>query len=194
MNKQTKQEILRLYKTFQEEDSTKENRLDRWRNLEPESAELLSTIVKTQQFRNLLEIGTSNGFSTLWLADAALSTAGKLTTLEIDATRTAKAREHLAQFDLLSPVTLLTLDAKAFLETADPVFDFIFLDAQRSYYTSYWPDLKRLLQTPNSLLIVDNAVSHHDQVSDFIALIQREGVYTTHVDPVGAGLLFVSKK
>ncbi|MDR0228792.1 MAG: class I SAM-dependent methyltransferase [Flavobacteriaceae bacterium] len=193
MKKELKEQILELYQQLKKEDSTKENRLDRWRNLEPESAELIAIIIRSQQSKKVLELGTSNGFSTLWFADALQSIGGQLTTIEIEATRTEKAKQHLKQFNLLAPVELITMDALLYLEQANTEFDLIFLDAERSYYISYWPHLDRLLQKPGSLLIVDNVISHQEQVKDFIALIRRNPNYTLTIDPIGAGLLMVTK-
>lgn len=194
MKKELKEQILELYQQLKKEDSTKENRLERWRNLEPESAELIAVIIRSQQSKKVLELGTSNGFSTLWFADALQSIGGQLTSIEIEAERTKKAKEHLEQFDLLEAVELLTMDAQLYLEQANAVFDLIFLDAERSYYTNYWPHLDRLLQKPGSLLIVDNVVSHQEQVKNFIALIRNNPTYTLTIDPIGAGLLFVTKE
>ncbi|WP_294277629.1 O-methyltransferase [uncultured Chryseobacterium sp.] len=192
MNPKLKNEILQLYRTLKEEDNTKENRLDRWRNLEPESAEFISIIIKGQNTRHMLELGTSNGFSTLWFADALGKTGGQLITVEIDHNRTQLAKDHLAAYAIESDVEFITGDAKDFLHTAEPVYDMIFLDAERKFYTEYWKDLKRLLSFKGSLLIVDNVVSHKDEVQDFMALIERERAYSLSILPVGAGLLFVT--
>ena len=68
----------------------------------------------------------------------------------------------------------------------------VFLDAERTAYVSYWPDLDRIL-APGGLLVVDNCLSHADQVSDFRALIDAAPGYASTLVAIGAGLLMVSK-
>lgn len=194
MNVNLKNEILLLYNQLKEEDNQKENRLDRWRNLEPESAEFISVIIRAQQTKNMLEIGTSNGFSTLWFADALKSTQGKLITIEIEKDRTEAARNYLNNFDLIHQVELITMDAKDYLNSVEKEFSLIFLDAERKYYTSYWENLKKMLDKKGNLLIVDNIISHKSDVEDFIELIESENKYVLSIINIGAGLLFVTKE
>ena len=76
-------------------DAQQEDRLNRYRNLEPESAEMLAVLVRATRPRTILELGTSNGYSTLWLADAAEAVGATITSVELDPERTAQAREQL---------------------------------------------------------------------------------------------------
>lgn len=194
MEQQIKQEILQLYKQLKEEDNTKDNRLERWRNLEPESAEFISIIIRTQQSKNLLELGTSNGFSTLWFADAMNNSKGKLTSIEIEEHRTELARNYLTNFKLIDNVELITIDAKDFLTKAEPIYDIIFLDAERKHYVEYWTYLKDLLYKKGSLLIVDNVISHHNDVKAFVTLIENDKDYIISTVNIGAGILLVTKQ
>jgi predicted O-methyltransferase YrrM len=194
MEQKLKQEILQLYKQLKEEDNTKENRLEKWRNLEPESAEFISIIIRSQANKNMLELGTSNGFSTLWFADALKSIDGKLTSIEIEESRTALARNYLINFDLIDNVELITIDAKDFLAEAEPVYDLIFLDSERKNYVEYWIYLKNLLNKKGSLLIVDNVISHQNDVAEFISLIKSNKDFITSTVNVGAGLLLLIKQ
>ncbi|MFN8344386.1 MAG: class I SAM-dependent methyltransferase [Spirosomataceae bacterium] len=194
MNPTLKKDLLELYRQFKEEDAAKANRLDRWRNLEPESAAFISILVRSQQSKWVLELGTSNGFSTLWLADAVTGTDGKLVSVEIDKNRTELAEKHLSRFRLLTAVELITADAKDYLATAEAIFDLIFLDAERSSYVAYWPHLRRLLTQKGALLIVDNVLSHKNEVASFISLIEQEAGFVFSIVPLGAGLLLVTKQ
>lgn len=194
MNIQLKKEFLSLYDTFKQEDAQKTDRLDKWRNIEPESAEFISLLVKTKNAQKILELGTSNGFSTLWLAEAVSHTKGEVISIDIERDRTNKAFENLKQFNLQSYVELLTYDAGQYLADTTLHFDMILLDAERSYYTGYWKDLKRLLdENESNLLVVDNVVSHEEEVKEFIEMIKEEE-YKKVILPIGAGLLLVSKQ
>ncbi len=194
MEQKLKQEIILLYQQLHEEDNTKENRLEKWRNLEPESAEFISILIRTQQSRNVLELGTSNGFSTLWIADALKKSNGKLVSIEIEKSRTELAEKHLINFHLIDNVELITADAKDFLFQAEPIYDVIFLDAERKYYVEYWSYLKNLLNKKGSLLIVDNVISHKNEVAEFISIIESTDDFIISTINIGAGILLVTKQ
>ena len=120
-----------LYHRFQEHDSTQTDRIARFRNIEPESAQFLAQLVHIQQPKQILEIGTSTGYSTLWLAYAAQQVNARLTTLEIDAGRSQQAASHLADFNLSNGVEFWVGDAAEYLKQSQAIFDFILLDAER---------------------------------------------------------------
>ncbi|MBB3836339.1 putative O-methyltransferase YrrM [Runella defluvii] len=193
MNKAFFSQLEHLYTTLKLEDEQKPNRLDRWRNLEPQSALLISMLIRGQQTKALLEIGTSNGYSTLWFADALKSTGGHLTTIEIEPQRTQLAQASLEKFGFLAHTTCLTIDAQEFLQHAEPKYDLIFLDAERAFYKNYWPDLRRLLiRTKGAVLVVDNVISHASEVLEFIQLIRKDDQMLLTTVDVGAGLLWVA--
>jgi predicted O-methyltransferase YrrM len=173
-------------------DAAQADRLDRYRILEPETAELLAVLVKATGARRLLELGTSIGYSTIWLADAAETTGGTLVSVELDAERSATARENLERAGLTAELRVGDA-ADALKDSADESWDLIFLDAERPAYARYWPDVVRALE-PGGLVAVDNVISHADQVEEVLALMEAEpGVTTTQV-PIGAGLQLAVKR
>jgi predicted O-methyltransferase YrrM len=170
-------------------DAGQSNRLDRLRNVEPETAELLGVLVRATRARRVLEIGTSNGHSTLWLADAVQTTGGRVQTLDIDPRRTALAIANLERAGLSDLVECRTIGAaQALAEHPDAAWDLIFLDAERAEYSGYWPNLRRTL-APGGTLAVDNAVSHGFELTEFIRLLEADPQLTVARVPVGAGLL-----
>jgi predicted O-methyltransferase YrrM len=176
-----------------EHDAGRTDRLQRLRNVEPDTAQALSVIVKATAARRLLELGTSNGYSTVWLADAARSVGGHVVSVDVDASRSAQAAQNLNRAGLREHVELRVEDAAVSLrESAEQEWDMIFLDAERPAYAGYWPELVRALR-PGGLLAVDNVLSHADEVSDFRALIRCEAHVSEAVVPTGAGLLLVVK-
>ena len=81
----------------------------------------------------MLEIGTSNGYSTIWLGDAAEAVGGTVLSLEIEAGRTAQAVDNVAEAGVADFVELRTQDAAEALRSfAEDAFDLIFLDAERT--------------------------------------------------------------
>jgi predicted O-methyltransferase YrrM len=175
-------------------DADKPDRLDRLRNLEPDTAALLALLVGAVGARTLLELGTSNGYSTLWLADAVCDNGGRLVSVEIDPKRSVQAARNLDRARLLSVVELRVQDAsEALRQSSNSQWDMIFLDAERPAYAGYWPDLVRVLK-PGGLLAVDNVVSHADQVADFRALVSADTRVREALAPTGAGLLLVLRE
>jgi len=171
-------------------DAAQSDRLARFRNVEPETAELLGVLVRATRARRVLELGTSNGYSTIWLADAVEATAGALKSVEIDPARTAMARANLGRAGLAAE--LVTGDAAETLRTSHAgAWDLVFLDAERPAYAGYWPELVRALRPDGGLLAIDNVLSHAAEVAEVTALIAAEPAVTTVLVPVGAGLRLV---
>jgi predicted O-methyltransferase YrrM len=99
-------------------DATTPDRLERLRNVEPDSAQLLALLVRGTAARRVLELGTSNGFSTLWLADAVRGTGGQVVSADVDAERSAQAAANLERAGLGQAVELRVEDAALALRTS----------------------------------------------------------------------------
>jgi predicted O-methyltransferase YrrM len=163
-------------------------RLERFRNVEPETAELLGILILASGAQRILELGTSNGYSTLWLADAAQVTGGDVVSVDLDPSRTALARDNLARAGLDERVELRTEDAGMTLASAaDGEWDFVFLDSERIAYPGYLLNLVRTLR-PGGVLAIDNALSHEHELVEFTTQVQEVEALTQTVVPVGAGL------
>jgi predicted O-methyltransferase YrrM len=164
----------RLYEAGREHDHAQADRLDRLRNVEPDTAELIGVLIRASGARRILELGTSNGYSTIWLADAAETTGGRVVSVDVDPVRTGLAEANLAEAGLSERVELRTEDAAATLaRSAHSAWDFVFLDAERPAYPGYVRDLLRVL-APGGLLAVDNVRSHEHELVEFTALIAAE--------------------
>ncbi|WHR58243.1 O-methyltransferase [Acinetobacter haemolyticus] len=185
------QRIADLYDEFKQHDARQSDRLKRYRNIEAESAKLLAMLVRSQQSKRILEIGTSTGYSTLWLAEAAKAVGAKVQTLEINAFRSAQAKRYAEEFGLEHFIDFWVADASVYLAEANEPFDFILLDAERGSYVSYWEDLKRLMQSCGSSLIIDNVISHTAEVKPMLELIRQDENFMSTILPVGAGLCLV---
>lgn len=176
-------ELARLGDTH---DSDAANHDTRMLNITPDTGEFLAVLVKTMEARRILEIGTSNGYSTLWLADAA-GPAGTVTTVERSPAKIALARDNFARAGLAARIDQREGDAGAILrELDDGAYDLLFLDSLRSAYLAWWPQLRRVLR-PGGLLVVDNATSHPQEMADFTAAVSADSGFTTSLVPVGKG-------
>ena len=182
-----------LYEASRAHDAAQADRRLRFRNVEPLTAELLVVLIRASRARTILEIGTSNGYSTIWLADAAEATTGMLVSVDIDPDRTEMARANLARAGLAAE--LRTEDAAQTLRHAsDGGLDFIFLDAERSAYARYWPDLLRTLRPKGGLLTIDNVLSHADEVVAVTRVISAEPTVESVLVPIGAGVRLVVRR
>lgn len=183
-----------LYRSFMQHDAGQTDRIKRYRNIEPDSAYYIAMMIRIQQSKKILEIGTSTGYSTLWMADAAQVTAAQITTLEIDPTRTAQAQCYAKELGLDQCIQFWTGDAQDFLKQDQQQYDLILLDAERDAYLSYWPDLQRLLNQKGGVLIVDNVISHAAEVKSFMTEIKQDSRFMCNTIAFGAGLFVVTYK
>jgi predicted O-methyltransferase YrrM len=183
----------RLYRSGRDHDALRGDRLERLRNLEPETARMLGALARGSSAQRLLELGTSNGYSTIWLADAARACGGALTSVELDFTRHEAARKNLRLAGLEAFAELRLEDARACLaQSTDASWDLIFLDAERPAYAGYWPDLVRSLRA-GGMLVVDNVLSHADEVAQFRQLVADDSRVMDALVPIGAGVSLVVK-
>jgi predicted O-methyltransferase YrrM len=167
-------------------DRADANHGTRMLNITPDTGEFLAVLVKAMDARRILEVGTSNGYSTLWLADAA-GPDGAVTTLERDTGKIALARANFDRAGLARRITQLEGDAGAHLaRLPDAAFDLVFLDSQRSVYLDWWPHLRRVLRA-GALLVVDNATSHAHEMAAFMAAVRADPAFTASLVPVGKG-------
>lgn len=174
-------------------DRSMSDRPRRMLNITRETGQFLSVLVRACQSRRVLEIGTSNGYSTLWLGEAAVAVGGGVTTFEISDTKADLALANISRAGLAQAISIVRGDAGDFLRQAtEASFDLIFLDSERSQYAAWWPYLCRALR-PGGLLVVDNATSHPDELAALVELIGRDPAFTSSVVPVGNGELMAVK-
>jgi predicted O-methyltransferase YrrM len=175
-------------------DAAKTDRLDRWRVLEPDAGRLLWFLTHTAGARSIVEIGTSRGVSTLWLADAARSTGGRVLSLDTDAAAQEHARHSVTEAGLGEYVQFRVADGGAALaELTDGAADLLFLDAERTEYPAWWPHPVRVLRT-GGVLVVDNALSHPAEIAPLRELIEAEPGLASTTIGVGKGELVALRR
>jgi len=175
-------------------DESVHDRPRRMLNITRDTGEFLSVLMRTMDARRVLEIGTSNGYSTIWLADAAHAIGGLVTTVELSRFKLEMAAKNFARSGLAQHIVQIEGEAGAMLKgAADGAFDMVFLDSERSEYVGWWPDLKRVLR-PGGLLVVDNATSHASEMAPFIGAVQADGEFVTSLVPVGNGEFLATKE
>ena len=177
----------KLAKVGDDNDARETARPKRMLNITRDTGEFLAVLVRATAARRVLEIGTSNGYSTLWLADAARGIGGSVTTVEFAESKIRLASANFARSGLSPFITLVHDDAGRLLQRSDQsAYDLIFLDSERPEYPGWWPQLRRVLRL-GGLLIVDNATSHVEQMAPFVALVTADPEFATCLIPVGNG-------
>jgi predicted O-methyltransferase YrrM len=179
----------RLYQEGLAHDAAEPDRQRRRRNLEPEAASFLWVLLQALRAPAVVEIGTSNGYSALWMADAARASGGRVTSVDMDAGVQREAAANLAASGLAEAVELVTSEGGRFLAgVPDRSLDLLFLDAERPEYARWWPHPRRVLR-PGGLLVVDNVLSHPDEVVELRARVEGDQELASTIVPVGKGQL-----
>lgn len=127
----------------------------RYRNVPPEDGRLLRILAQSMNAKHIVELGTSTGYSAIWMGLALKKTGGKLTTYEIDPGRAATARENFKKADMADIITLVEGDAHEKVKSLKGTIDIIFLDADKEGYVDYLNKLLPLLR-PGGLVIAHN--------------------------------------
>lgn len=176
-----------LHEEGQHNDAREQERSKKMLNLEPETAHFLSILVRSSKRQHILEIGTSNGYSTIWLAWAAQASGGHVTSVERDPHKSALARENLSKAGLLHMVDLLCGEATEQVAQLSGPFDCVFFDADRR---SAPQQLRLLLSrlTPDVFILADNVLSHPDEIADYLAELAKLPRFERLTLPIGKGL------
>jgi predicted O-methyltransferase YrrM len=156
-------------------------------NLDPVSAQLLSILVRASGVTRALEIGTSNAYSTIWLAWSLSPLGGRIISIDRNPDKHALARENLRRAGLLDRVELRTGDAAEIASQLTGPFDLVFLDADRR---SFPAQIRVLLPKLASkvLLIADNVDSHPEEIAEYLKLVSNLPDFQHTIVPVGKGL------
>ena len=178
-----------LEKHGRENDQRESDRARKMLNLDPETGRLVNLLVRSTRRRSVLEIGTSNGYSTTWIAAALKETGGRLVTVDQNPEKHRLAEQNLARAGLRELVEFRSGNATDIARQLPGPLDCIFFDADR---TSAPDQLAVLLPklTIEVLLLADNALSHPDQIKGYLDALAELPDFDTTIIPVGKGLSF----
>ena len=142
-------------------------------------AEFLHLMVKATRARNVLELGTSQGTSAVWMGLALEETGGRLTTIEISKERYDLARRHVSDAGLSQRVTFIKGDAHAEVTKLEGPFDFVFMDADKEGQMDYFKKLYPKKLTPGAILAVHNAIRQASSMKDYLEMIRKHPDFDT---------------
>ena len=162
---------------------------DFW-NIPRKTGVLLNMFIKMMGAKNALEIGTSNGYSGLWLAKALKETGGRLTTIEYYDKRQSVAIENFKKCGVIDVVRPLQGSACEVIEAFDECekFDFVFIDANKREYVKYFELIQPHL-TPKAMIVADNIISHAEKVQTFIDAVDADEDFQYAIVELPGGIL-----
>jgi predicted O-methyltransferase YrrM len=170
-----------------ENDRTEQDRRKKMLNLEPETAQLLSMFVRGSRRKRILEIGTSNGYSTIWLAWSVQAVDGHITSIDREEDKQKLADANLRRAGLRDAVDLICGDATEVVASLSGPFDCVFFDADR-----YSAPAQLALLLPklaaDVFLFADNVLSHPQEIAGYLAALAELPDFDRLIVPVGKGL------
>jgi predicted O-methyltransferase YrrM len=159
----------------------------RSRQVEPTTGRFLFALAASQAGIEVLEVGGSRGYSSIWLAAGARVLGGRVVSLEHDPERCAAWRENVAAAGLEEWAELVEGDAFETLRRAWDVFDLVFLDAEKDDYEALF-GLVRPLVDAGGIVVADNVLSHADPLAAYSAARQAEPGLVSVTLPLDRGL------
>ena len=181
------QEIIRKKLLHLEETSEK------YWNIPRESGNHLNLIIKATGYKNILEIGTSNGYSTIWFAEAVRANAGHIISIEYYQERIDIAQKNFEECGLSDFITLKQGKALDIIENIEGEYDLVFIDANKAEYINYYEIMHPKIRS-GGMLVADNVTSHKSEMEDFLDIISHNVNYQISYLPFGGGLLIALKK
>ena len=159
-------------------------------NIPRKTGVLINTFIKMMNVQNALEIGTSNGYSGLWIAKALKETGGRLTTIEFYEKRQSVAIENFKKCGVNEIIRPLQGSACEVISSFsdDEKFDFVFIDANKREYVQYFELIKPHLMQ-KCLIIADNITSHAEKVQTFIDAVDADNEFQYEIVEVPGGIL-----
>ena len=164
----------------------------RLRQIPPATGKFLALVAASSPDGRFIEIGTSAGYSALWLTLACREVGRKLTTFEISEEKAALARETFKQAEVEDLVDLVEGDARVHLRDRKNIA-FCFLDAEKKYYDECYQAVVPNM-VPGGILIADNVITHQEILKGMVAKTLKDKRVDMMIVPIGSGLLMCRKR
>jgi predicted O-methyltransferase YrrM len=155
--------------------------------LHPDSGRFVYVLALATGAKSIVEVGTSHGYSTLWLAAAAKVNGGKVVTHDSNLERIAAARKNFADAGLVDVIEIVEGDARETLRDRTEPVDLLFIDAEKSYYETFFDAVYQRL-VKGSVVVADNAISHQDELEDYISYVENHPNLESSLVPIGRGV------
>ena len=160
---------------------------ERSRAVEPTTGRFLFSLVAPQTDCEVLEIGGSRGYSTIWLAAGVRNLGGRVLSVEHDPRKIDEWRKNVHEAGLEDWADLVEGDAKEAVPAIDDVFDIVFLDAEKDDYEELFR-LARAKLEPGALVVADNVLSHVETLGAYSQARQADPSLVSVTVPLDRGL------
>jgi predicted O-methyltransferase YrrM len=160
---------------------------ERSRAVEPTTGRFLFSLVAPQADCEVLEIGGSRGYSTVWLAAGVRHLGGRVLSVEQDPRKIDAWRRNIAEAGLEDSADLVEGDAKEAVPAIDDVFDIVFLDAEKDDYEELFGLARTKLET-GALVVADNVLSHQETLGAYSQARQADPTLSSVTIPLDRGL------
>lgn len=195
------QSILEFDKTTQDTLAELEKTQSQFWNLDRKCANFLNMLIKIKSAKRVLEIGTSNGYSGIWILKALKETKGKLTTIEFWEKRQSCARANFSkcvpdveyEAKIGSAIVVLEDILEEINQNKREKFDFVFIDANKKEYIEYFKLVDKMLDD-NGVIVADNILSHYEKVKDYVENLFNNKNYQSEIIDMGSGMMYSIKK
>ena len=163
------------------------DRAVRSRAIAPTTGRFLFALVAPQTDCEVLELGASRGYSTIWLAAGVRNLGGRVLSIEHDPAKAEAWRKNVAAAGLSDWAELIEGDALERLPEIDDVFDLVFIDAEKEIYEQLF-QLARKNVEPGAVFVADNVLSHPDPLAFYSAARQADPTLESVTVPLDRGL------
>ena len=152
-----------------------------------EAGQFIHVLVLARGAKRALEIGTSYGYSGLWIGSALAEVGGSLITIDRDPRKSAAARENFREAGLAADIDVRTGSALEVLPAIDGPIDFVLNDADKENCLRYVELLADRL-SDRAVVVTDNIKTHAAELAGFLAQMRRRGDFHTVTVPIGNGM------
>lgn len=167
------------------------DRMKRLRQIPPETGKFIAILAAMCPVGNYIDVGTSAGYSTLWLSLVAKEKGTKIITIELLEEKIILAKETFNKAGVENYINLVEQNALEYLIKIDDI-SFCFLDAEKEIYEDCFEIIKDRI-VPNGLLVADNAINHFDTIKPMVEKVMRDNNFDSLIVPIGKGELVCRK-
>ncbi len=151
-------------------------------NVPFEDGKILYSLILQGRFKNILEIGTSTGHSTIWLAWAASKTGGRVTTVEINRERYEKALANFKKAGVASYIDAGLANAHRLVRRLNASYDFIFCDADKDWYLQYFLNLEAKISPPGCFTAHNVLWRFDPHIKKFLDYVKGDHAFQTRIE------------
>lgn len=190
MTPEAAQVVQRLYEQDGAERAAGLPSSQRMRAVDRETGHFLNLLTRSLKPHHIVEIGSSNGLSTIWLADGVVSHGGHVTGTELEQARADRATANLAAAGLSGVATIVLGDARQIVAGLNELAELVFIDAEKDDYSGHFEAVFPHVRV-GGVIIADNVISHDCSV--YQAMLRARDDVDTVTLPLERGIEYTVK-